>query len=96
MSKSRKLSVDELQALVLDVTHARSVVVDEQYTLTAFVVERDPGRHVVVEVIDRGAAGGEARWAASAYDERGGQGTDLNKGATAREAVRSLDWAALA
>jgi hypothetical protein len=88
----------ELAQLVARFTHASQAVVDEQYTLTAVVVERSidgTNQTVVVELIDHGPGSGEQRWLAAAYDELSGQATGLSNWATTELALAGVHWSQL-
>lgn len=87
-----------LAGLVLAASKGSRLDLDEQYTLTAFVVHRRPsedGAPIVVELLDHGPCAGSARWQAVAHDELSGAATQLGQGESVERALASLDWRSL-
>lgn len=87
-----------LADLVLALSNGARVDLDEQYTLTAFVVHRGHGEEsapILVELLDHGPGAGSARWRAIAHDEVSGAATQLGQGDSAEQALAGLDWRSL-
>jgi hypothetical protein len=89
-----------LARLVATAAGAGAADVAEQYSMTAFVVQRPPvggdidRQTVVVELVrDRDLPG--HRWCALAADELRGWWTPLSHGNTAREAIAGIAWGQL-
>lgn len=93
----RQTSDAELAKAVLRASNGSEIELDEKYTLTAFIVQRDADHAtpLVVELLDHGPGYGTIRWQAAAYDELTGTATRLGQGTSADQALSDLDLTTL-
>lgn len=88
----------ELVGLLARAAGATSAVIDERYTVTAIIVEREVrglSQTVLVELLDAGPEAGAERWLAIAYDDLRGVQTPSPTAATVAAVIERLDWSAL-
>jgi hypothetical protein len=89
------MRADALAGLLAQDPGVTSAVVDDQYTLTAVMVERDCcGRSgpVLVELIENHERSDDAVWLAVAIDDFGQTQSPSSRGETPAAAIRGIDW----
>jgi hypothetical protein len=75
-----------------------TATVDEQYTVTAVMLEHhtvDGPRTLCIELLDHGPTSGDGRWMALAYDELRQRHTPPSSAATLGAALANLAWTQL-
>ena len=89
----------ELVELVRQSAHARSAVVDQQYTVTAIMVERTiaggQSQCLLTELLHDDQAEPGRQWTAIAYDEINDRLAGPIHGASARQAINDIPWTTL-
>ena len=84
--------------IVTQAAGASVAVVDERYTVTAVVLERDVAgvrQTLLIELLDAGPAAGEQRWRALACDELGGLSAPSVTGPSLEAVLAGIDWSTL-
>lgn len=82
--------------LLLSAAPASTAVVDEQYTITAVMLERQRAdgqqQSVLVELLDAGEDRGAQRWMAMAYDDLRQLTTTAVRAGTVEAVIGQIPW----
>jgi hypothetical protein len=87
-----------LARLVAEAAGVTTAIADDQYTITAVMLEQDCCglRHtLLVELLEDHLRADEGRWTAIAIDELDQQMAQPGRGRTAADALRGIDWCQL-